>query len=96
MIDGLTFSPPDLAGGYELLSAHFENLPQHLVGQPLEERHLAQFLKCGHVERSLAGVIGKRTCLRMSPGSEHARIAPRIFSMIPSATHFHLRSEGGL
>jgi hypothetical protein len=96
MIDGLTFSPPDLAGGYELLRAHFENLPQHLVGQPLEERHLAQFFKCRHGERSLAGVIWKRTCLRMSPGSEQARIAPQIFSTIPSAAHLYLRSEEGL
>jgi hypothetical protein len=61
VIDGLTFSPTDLAGGYELLRALFENLPQLLVGQPLEERHLAQFFKCRHGERSLAGVIGKRT-----------------------------------
>jgi hypothetical protein len=41
VIDGLTFSPTDLAGGYELLRALFENLPQLLVCQPLEEqRHL--------------------------------------------------------
>src|SRR5215217_2966695 len=96
MIDGLTFSPPDLAGGYELLRALFENLPQHLTGQPRKEGHLAQFFKCRHGKRSLAGVIGKRTCMRMSPSSEQARIAPQIFSTIPSATHIHLRSERGL
>ena len=61
MIDGLTFSPTDFAGRYELLRALFDNLPQLLVGQPLEERHLAQFFKCRHGELSLAGVIGKRT-----------------------------------
>jgi hypothetical protein len=31
--------------------------------------------------------------MRMSPGTERARIALQIFSTIPSATHFHLRSE---
>jgi hypothetical protein len=36
------------AGRYELLSALFENLPQLLVAQPLEERDLAQFFKCRH------------------------------------------------
>jgi hypothetical protein len=61
VIDGLTFSPTDLAGGYELLRTLLENLPQLLLGQPLEERHLAQFFKCRHGELSLAGVIGMRT-----------------------------------
>src|SRR5215211_7844013 len=48
VIDGLTFSPTDLAGRYELLGALCENLPQLLVGQPLEEGHLAQFFKGRH------------------------------------------------
>src|SRR5215211_8617087 len=60
MIDRLTFSPTNLSGGYEHLRALFENLPQLLLGQPLEERHLAQFFKCRHGELSLAGVIWKR------------------------------------
>src|SRR5215210_135069 len=50
VIDGLTFSPTDLAGGYEHLRTRLENLPQLLVGQPLEERHLAQVFKCRHGE----------------------------------------------
>jgi hypothetical protein len=61
MIDRLTFSPTDFAGGYELLRALFENLPQLLIGQSLKERHLAQFFKCRHGELSVAEVIGKRT-----------------------------------
>jgi hypothetical protein len=61
VIDGLTFSPTNLAGGYELLRALFQNLQHLLLGQPLEERHLAQFFKCRHGELSLAGVIGKPT-----------------------------------
>ena len=32
--------------------------------------------------------------MRVSPGSEQARMAPQGLSTIPSATHFHLRSEG--
>src|ERR671912_370663 len=32
--------------------------------------------------------------MRVSPGSEQARIAPQRLSTIPSATHFHPRSEG--
>lgn len=96
MIDWLTFSPSDLAGQYELLRALFEYLPQLLVGQSLEERHLAQFFKGRHGELSLAGIIGKPTCMRVSPGSEQTRRAPQSFSTIPRATHIHLRSEGGL
>src|ERR671921_2651508 len=34
VMDGLAFSPTDLAGWYELLRALFENLPQLFVGQP--------------------------------------------------------------
>jgi hypothetical protein len=34
--------------------------------------------------------------MRVSSGSEKARIAPQSFSTIPNATHLHLRSEGGL
>src|ERR687897_3564401 len=35
VIDGLAFSPTDLAGWYELRRALFDNLPHLLVGQPL-------------------------------------------------------------
>jgi hypothetical protein len=83
MIDWLTFSSSDLAGQYELLRALFEYLPQLLVGQSLEERHLAQFFKGRHGELSLAGIIGKPTCMRVSPGSEQTRRAPQSFSTIP-------------
>src|SRR5215208_1922658 len=48
VIDGLTFSPTDLAGWYELLEALFENLPQLPVGQPLEEGHQTQFFEGRH------------------------------------------------
>src|SRR5215217_308817 len=34
--------------------------------------------------------------MRVSPGSVQARTAPQSFSTIPSTTHFHLRSRGGL
>src|SRR5215210_7228541 len=61
VIDGLTFSPTYLAGRYERLRALFENLSQLLVGQPLEERHLAQFFECRHGELSLARVIVRLT-----------------------------------
>jgi hypothetical protein len=54
-----------------------------LVGQSLEERHLAQFFKGRHGELSLAGIIGKPTCMRVSPGSEQTRSAPQSFSTIP-------------
>src|SRR5918995_7345303 len=48
VIDGLAFTPTDLAGWYELLRALFENLPHLLVGQPLEEGNLAQFFGGRH------------------------------------------------
>jgi hypothetical protein len=48
VIDGLAFTPTNLARLYELLRAHFESPPQLTVGQPLEERHPAQFFERRH------------------------------------------------
>src|SRR3712207_3928709 len=76
VIDGLTFSPTDLAGRYELLRALFEHFPQLPLCQPLEERHLAQFFERRHDALSLVGLIGRRTTKRVSPGSEKARMSP--------------------
>src|SRR5829696_5685548 len=82
VVDGLTFPPTDLAGWYELLRALFENLPQLLVGQPLEEGHLAQFFEGRHGALSWAGLNGRRTSKRMSPSSEKTRISPQRFPRI--------------